>query len=119
MMEDWLFDAAASIALVIEALMVVIIVIGTVHAVWRVGIRVVQREALAPGIREIWLHYAAWILLALEFALAADLIDTVIAPSWEEIRELGAIAAIRIALGYFLGRDIAEIREPDQSTAER
>ncbi len=118
MMESRIFDAAATIALVIEVLMVVIIVIGTAHAVWRVGLCVARREALAAAIREIWLRYAAWILLALEFALAADLIDTVIAPSWDEIRELGAIAAIRIALGYFLGRDIAEIREPERASVE-
>jgi uncharacterized membrane protein len=69
-----------------------------------------SRQALAPAVREIWLHYAAWILLALEFALAADIIRTVVRPDWNEIGQLGAIAAIRIALSYFLGRDIEEVQ---------
>ena len=98
--------------------MVAIIAVGSVHTLWRVGDRLFRREALATAVREIWLHFAAWILLALEFALAADLIETVVAPSWEEIGQLGAIAVIRIALGYFLGRDIAEIREPEPVATE-
>jgi uncharacterized membrane protein len=59
--------------------------------------------------RRTWLRFAAWILLSLEFALGADIIRTAIAPSWEDIGKLGAIAAIRTFLGYFLGRDIETI----------
>ena len=87
------------------------ILVGSFRAVLAVIHCLSKGEGLAPGIHDIWLHYAAWILLALEFALAADLIDTVVAPSWEEIGQLAAIAGIRIALGYFLGRDVGEYRE--------
>lgn len=111
MMEEWIVRLAETVAAVINLAMIVIIAFGMVHTLWRVGKRIVRSEALASAVREIWLHFAAWILLALEFALAADLIETVIAPSWEEIGQLGAIAVIRIALGYFLGRDIAEVGE--------
>ena len=31
--------------------------------------------------REIWLRFATWILLALEFALAADIVRTAVAPT--------------------------------------
>jgi uncharacterized membrane protein len=34
-----------------------------------------------------------------------------IAPSWDDIGQLGAIAAIRTVLDYFLGKDIAEYAE--------
>jgi uncharacterized membrane protein len=95
----------------IDLIMLGIIALGSVRAVIAVVRCIAKGEGLAPNIREIWLHYASWILLALEFALAADLIDTVVAPTWEEIGQLGAIAGIRIALGYFLGRDIGEYRE--------
>jgi uncharacterized membrane protein len=47
--------------------------------------------------REIWLRFAVWIALSLEFALAADLMRTAIAvPTWAG--QLPAIAAIRRAL---------------------
>lgn len=111
MMDDWIIQLATTITAIIDLAMIIIIAFGMVHTLWRVGIRIVQGRALATAVREIWLHFAAWILLALEFALAADLIETVIAPSWEDIGQLGAIAVIRIALGYFLGRDIEEVGE--------
>ena len=38
--------------------------------------------------------------------LAADIISSVISPSWQDIGELGAIAVIRTFLNYFLERDL-------------
>lgn len=58
--------------------------------------------------REIWLRFATWILLGLEFALAADLVRTAVAPTWEDISKLAVIATIRTMLNYFLAKDIAE-----------
>ena len=58
--------------------------------------------------REIWLKFATWILLALEFALAADLVRTAVAPTWDDIAKLAVIATIRTMLNYFLAKDIAE-----------
>lgn len=101
---------AQAVAAAIESLMLVVIAIGTLRAIYSIAAQMLTRDVEAPVIREIWLHYAAWILLALEFALAADLIRTVVAPDWQEIGMLGAIAVIRIALGFFLGRDIGEFR---------
>ncbi len=109
-------DAAADqiaglVATTIELIMIVVIVIGTTKAAIAIAIRVARREALASAVRSIWLHYAGWILLALEFALAADIIRTVVGPSWDSIGQLAAIAAIRIALSYFFGRDMDEVKE--------
>jgi hypothetical protein len=42
--------------------------------------------------RAIWLQFATWILLALEFALAADLVRTAVAPTWDDISKLAVIA---------------------------
>lgn len=52
------------------------------------------------------LSLARWLALALEFALAADILRTAVAPSWHDIGQLGAIAALRTALNYFLGMEI-------------
>jgi uncharacterized membrane protein len=105
------------IATAIEVVMVLVIVIGSVLAVASVARLLALRQALAPAVRQIWLHYAAWILLALEFALAADIIRTIVRPDWNEIGQLGSIAAIRIALSYFLGRDIGEVEHSDDEAA--
>jgi uncharacterized membrane protein len=56
--------------------------------------------------RQIWLKFATWILLALEFALAADILRTAVAPTWDDIWKLAVIATIRTMLNYFLAKDI-------------
>lgn len=115
--DDVVAQLASSVATVIEVVMVVVIVIGSARAAGAIVWRLATRDALAPAVRKIWLHYAAWILLALEFALAADIIRTVVRPDWNDIGQLAAIAAIRIALSYFLGRDIGEVEGPEGETA--
>jgi len=50
-------------------------------------------------------------LLGLELELAADIIRSVVAPTWQDIGKLAAIAAIRTLLNYFLGKDVAELGE--------
>jgi uncharacterized membrane protein len=61
--------------------------------------------------KAVWRRFAGTIALALEFALAADIAATAIAPSWQDIGQLAAIAAIRTALNLFLERDIEAARE--------
>jgi uncharacterized membrane protein len=56
--------------------------------------------------KEIFARFASWIILALEFALAADIVRTAVAPTWNDVGLLAAIAAIRTALNYFLERDL-------------
>src|SRR5215469_3403661 len=56
--------------------------------------------------KQIWRRFAASILLALEFALGADIARTAIAPTWAQIGQLAAIAAIRTFLNFFLERDL-------------
>lgn len=38
--------------------------------------------------------------------LAADILLTAVAPTWDEIAKLAAIATIRTALNYFLQKEI-------------
>ncbi|HMA04851.1 MAG TPA: DUF1622 domain-containing protein [Methanomicrobiales archaeon] len=45
------------------------------------------------------------IIFGLEFFIAADIINTLIAPGQQEILVLGAVVLIRVALGYFLSRE--------------
>ena len=62
-------------------------------------------------------QFGSALTLALELMLAADILITAVAPSWEDIGKLAAIAAIRTALNYFLEKDLTaiEARNKDQS----
>ena len=52
------------------------------------------------------LHLGRWLAVALEFELGADILRTAVAPTWSEIGQLAAIAAVRTALNYFLQAEI-------------
>jgi uncharacterized membrane protein len=106
---------ASYIALVIEAGAVLVVTFGAVQAISAVVATAVTRGASEMQGREIWLRFATWILLGLEFALAADLVRTAVAPTWEDISKLAVIATIRTMLNYFLAKDIAEFDQVRES----
>ena len=58
----------------------------------------------------IRLVLARYLAMALEFQLGADILSTAVAPSWNEIGKLGAIAVIRTTLNFFLSREMQEER---------
>jgi uncharacterized membrane protein len=54
----------------------------------------------------IRLRFARYLTLALELQLAADILSTSVAPTWDRIGKLAAIAVIRTALNYFLNKEL-------------
>ena len=108
-MEEWLAWIARHVALVVEMLAVLVIAAGTIEAMLRAANALLTR-AESKRFREIWAQYAHWLIAGLTFLLAADVVDTAIAPTWDDIGKLAAIAAIRTALNFFLERDIREFK---------
>jgi uncharacterized membrane protein len=68
------------------------------------------RSRRAEGFAPVRLDLGRTLALGLEFQLASDLLRTAVAPSFEEIGKLAAVAAIRTALNFFLAREIREER---------
>lgn len=66
----------------------------------------------------IRLTLARYLALALEFQLGADILSTAVAPSWQEIGKLGAVAVIRTGLNYFLSREMREERQGERAGDE-
>ena len=106
-MEEQFRTVAGYVALALEIVVVLAVAAGAIEALWAM-VRQFAAGARDGWLRIAWLRFAGWVLIALEFALGADLVRTAIAPSWDDIGKLGAIAAIRTVLGFFLGRDMAE-----------
>jgi len=52
-------------------------------------------------------HLGSYLLLGLEFLVAADIIHTVLRPSMEELVILGGLVAIRTVLNLSLNRELA------------
>jgi len=57
---------------------------------------------------DVRLTLARFLAIALEFQLGADILSTAVAPTWDAIGKLAAVAIIRTALNYFLSRDMYE-----------
>lgn len=105
---------------VVESAAALVIFAGAVVALARFIYRalVVRRAKAFVAIR---LDLARFLALGLEFQLASDLLRTAVAPSFEEIGKLAAVAAIRTALNFFLASEIrrerAELEERDEPLA--
>lgn len=107
--ESTIINAVQWLRLVVETTGAVIIALGVVTAGYQfVRALVPPRLETFNGVR---LTLARFLALALEFQLGADILSTAIAPSWDQIGKLGAIAVIRTALNYFLMREMREERE--------
>jgi uncharacterized membrane protein len=109
-MKDWLIVGTQYAIVAIDAMALLLILIGSVETFFSC-IRIMFSSATGHERRDGWLRYARWLVGGLTFQLAADIIESSIAPSWEDIGRLAAIAVIRTFLNYFLERDLAEIRE--------
>ena len=116
-MKEWLVYATENAVTIIDALALVVIVVGTVEAFIR-GVGVLL-AADGHHRRDVWLRYARWLVAGLTFQLAADIIETSIRSDWESIARIGAVGVIRTFLNYFLERDVVEVRERDRASLER
>ncbi|SDY77901.1 Uncharacterized membrane protein [Geodermatophilus africanus] len=108
-MEEVLRDALGVLVPVVEACGAAVIVVGALWAFVRfvvVGMRDRDARAFVP----VRLTLGRFLALGLEFQLASDVLRTAVAPSFRELGQLAAVAAIRTALNYFLAREIDEER---------
>lgn len=128
MLNEWLLRASEPVIVIIDLMALVIIVIGTVIS-FIAALRLFFAGVFHPeergtrgyikghARRLLWMDYGRWLVAALTFQLAADIVESAIAPTWEAIGQLGAIAVIRTFLNYFLERDMEEVREREETRA--
>lgn len=102
-------EAIAAIVRLVETAGALIIFVG---AVWAFAsfVAALVRGQWGRDFNRIRLTLGRFLVLGLEFQLAGDVLRTAVAPSFTEIGQLAAIAAIRTALNYFLNREIAQER---------
>ncbi len=99
--------------LTVESLGALVIAVGLV-----VVVIMLMRHALAGrgnSFTPIRLSFARYLTLALELQLAADILSTSVAPTWESIGKLAAIAVIRTVLNYFLNKEIRQEQASEDS----
>jgi len=100
---------ADATTLALEATTILFIAYGALEAFGGVANHMMRGHAMAGWRNQLFSRFGVWLLLALQFALAADIVRSVIVPTWTEIGQLGVIAVIRTFLSYFLERDMREV----------
>jgi uncharacterized membrane protein len=110
--ESVLREAVDLLVRLVEAAGALVIFVGAAWAFVqfvRAGVTRGRLEARRSFVA-VRLSLGRFLALGLEFQLAGDVLRTAIAPSFSEIGQLAAIAAIRTALNYFLARELREER---------
>jgi len=96
---EWLRLVAEGMSGLVIAIGLALMVARVAQGMWR---------GHGSGLTAIRLGFARYLVLALELQIAADILSTAIAPSWEQLGKLALVALIRALLGYFL---LLELRE--------
>jgi uncharacterized membrane protein len=109
-MEELLRSYAQYVSWFAETIAITTIAVGSLEAVVDMVRVAVRGAASGSERRTVWLKFARWLVAGLTFQLAADIVSTTSAPTWQEIGRLGAIAAIRTFLSYFLDREVDNTR---------
>ena len=92
-------------------------IVGALITIWGIIVSLVEflkKEILHRGeiiqLNEaIRLKLGSYLVLALEFFIAGDIVKTIITPTWQSLGILGAIVVIRTILSYFLTKDLKKI----------
>lgn len=117
-MEELLHKIAEYVAVSLDFVAVLIVAIGAIEALFGMFRVVLSRHATDSEKRTVWIRFARWLVVALTFQLGADIVDTTVAPTWDDLGRLGVIAVIRTFLTYFLDRDLDQMREEQKAHQE-
>lgn len=121
-MEHFLAVAKAvieALARGVEFAAALIIGIAAVEATVKALLLFVRPKADPALKNEVRLTFARWLAVALELELGADILNTAVTPTWNDIGKLAAIATLRTALNYFLEKEIAQESKPEVKAAEQ
>lgn len=92
-------------------------IIGALITIWGIIVsflaflkkEISNRTEAAQLNESIRIRLGSYLVLALEFFIAGDIVSTIITPTWQSLGMLGTIVIIRTILSYFLTKDIKRI----------
>jgi len=111
-MESLLHTIAHSIALAIQAVAIAFVTAGSALALIKAARMLIAGKRTKGEFQMIWLNHARWLVAALTFLLAADIVETSFSPTWNELGGLAAVAMIRTFLSYFLDGEMEYAERP-------
>lgn len=104
---DSMFERAIEAAArMMEGIAALVLTWGAITTFFAIVSGVVRGQVSHAGQRAAWLRLARWLVMSLEFQLAADVLHTSVAPTWTEIGQVAALALIRTFLNWSLEADL-------------
>lgn len=89
----------------VEILAAIVISVSLLKFLFRYVINIFNPNDSSTN-QSIRIQFGSSLTVALELLLAADILATAIAPTWDDIGKLAAIAVLRTGLNYFLEREL-------------
>jgi uncharacterized membrane protein len=113
-MIDILYDYILDIALALEVISFAIMIYGAALAIVHflgAELKRLSKKFDISALDIIRHDFGYYILFGLEFLIAADIIQTILKPTSQELIELGGIVVIRILLSFFLNKEIEQLKK--------
>jgi len=107
-MEEIARNTTLQVSHAVEILSAVIIGFAVVKTVYNY-LQSLKKSAPKITLEAIRIRFGSSVAVSLELLLGADVLATAVAPGWNEIGKLAAIAVIRTLLNYFLERELAHL----------
>lgn len=117
-LEQYLDAFISVLKLLLEAIAAICVLIGLIRTLQLVVATRRRRNIQLPYLK-LRLRFGAWLAIALEFQLGADILNTTVTPSLEALAKLGAIALIRTFLNYFLSKELEESYELEEKIQQQ
>ena len=97
--------------LVMNIVAVLVLICGVVKATVKFIKNEVSHADKASVLCTIKNDLGAYVLFSLEVLIAADIVESIIKPTFEDIGKLAALVVIRTVISYFLGKEIDQETE--------
>jgi len=88
-------------------------VILTTYRLLKLEFKRFRQQSIYPERETLRHQLGSYLLLGLEFLIAADIIGTITHPTLNDMAVLGSIVLIRTIISFFLEREVAEFTPTD------
>ncbi|MBP3710059.1 MAG: DUF1622 domain-containing protein [Treponema sp.] len=114
-MKETLILILDNVEFAISVISITVVIYGSVRAI----IDFIKDEVLYSRNEEVKAHslmairadFGVYLMIALQFLIAADIIRTILKPDLMELATLGGIVLLRTVLSIFLERELKELKE--------
>ena len=92
----------------VEILAAIIIALAVLKTLYNFFL--LRKDGIKISKETIRVDFGSSVAVSLELLLGADVLATAVAPSWDDIGKLAAIAVFRTALNYFLEKELKHVK---------